>query len=184
MEAKNAQQAAQSRKIRVDHAFEVWHTAESPILEIVLVENTHPHEHLEWGDDLAAREDCGNRPLDAREHRILAEVVDGIEYNERQDCFVWQVRLVPTARYVRLDDVLWRELQTRQTNDARPGRAHEDRTNTLTFVQREPNADLTLDIACEDVRTTLDFLMTVDAALAEAVGLDAAADEEVAATAG
>jgi hypothetical protein len=106
----------------------------------------------------------------------IGDVTFGIEYIESADGFVWRVALVPAARYQRVDDVLWREW--RRLPEVPPGAAHHERANTVTFVERPLVHDLTLDRACEDVKQVFDLVVGADGPLAEAVGMEATAEDE------
>ena len=54
---------------------------------------------------------------------------------------------------------------------------HMVRSNTIRFVQRSLNKELTLEMAFNDVKLVLEFLLSTDAALAEAVGLEPIEDQ-------
>lgn len=107
---------------------------------------------------------------------VVADIRFGIEYDQTLDAFVWQVTLVPSGRYQRVDDMLWR--QWRASGNELPAATHQDKANTIRFVQRVLGAEFTAEVAYNDVKTVLEFAMTQDAALAEAVGLDFAAGED------
>jgi hypothetical protein len=100
----------------------------------------------------------------------IASVVFGIDYDQTAEAFLWHVTLVPTARYHRLDDVVWR--QVRAANLELPGAVHQERANTVRFVQRPLAAELQPETLFNDVKVVLDLLLSSDAALAEAVGVD------------
>ena len=108
---------------------------------------------------------------------VIAEVRFGIEFDQTLDAFVWQVALVPAARYQRVDDVLWR--QWRATGgELPPGSTHQDKANTVRFMQRKIDGDLTAEASFNDVKRVLEFIVSADGSLAEAVGLDAAVGDD------
>lgn len=109
---------------------------------------------------------------------VVAEVRFGIEFDQSIDAFVWQVALVPAARYQRVDDVLWR-LWRAADSEAPPGAVHQDKANTVRFLQRRIGKDLTAEVSFNDVKRVLEFIVSADAALAEAVGLDAVVGDDV-----
>jgi len=102
---------------------------------------------------------------------IVAEVRFGIEFDEPTDAFTWQVTLVPAARYQRIDDLVWQRWRTSNT-DALPPGSVPDKSNTVRFVSRPMDAELTAESAFNDVKCVLEFVLGVDSALAEAIGLD------------
>jgi hypothetical protein len=106
----------------------------------------------------------------------VADVRFGIEYDQPSEAFTWSVTLVPASRYQRLDDVIWRQLKL--ANIELPGTVHQERANTVRFVQRALS-DLTPEAAFNDVKVVLEFILTADAALAEAIGVDSGPGEEV-----
>src|SRR5262245_47478798 len=99
----------------------------------------------------------------------IADIRFGIEFDESADVFAWQLTLVPAARYNRVDDVVWHQWRAQQPNYA--GARHQDKANTVRFVSRPLNVDVTAESAFNDVKTVLEFLLTVEAQLGEAVGL-------------
>lgn len=107
----------------------------------------------------------------------VADLRFGVEFEEGGDVFAWQVSLVPAARYNRVDDLVWHQWRTRQS-EMPPGAKHQDKANTVRFVSRPLSAELTAEVAFNDVKSVLEFLMTADNALAEAIGLDAGPGEE------
>ncbi len=106
----------------------------------------------------------------------IADIRMGIEFDEGADVFAWQITLVPAARYNRVDDVVWHQWRTQHSTYA--GARHQDKANTVRFVSRALGPDVTAETAFNDVKTVLEFLLTVEAQLAEAVGLDIATDDE------
>lgn len=100
----------------------------------------------------------------------------GIEFDESADVFAWQITLVPAARYNRVDDVLWHQWRAQQSSYA--GARHQDKANTVRFVSRALGPEVTAETAFNDVKTVLEFLLTVEASLGEAVGLDVGPGEE------
>lgn len=108
--------------------------------------------------------------------RQIADLRFGIELDESSDVFAWQLTLVPAASYNRIDDVLWLQWRT-QHSALPPGAKHQDKANTVRFVSRPVAADLTAEIAFNDVKAALEFLLASEVALADAIGLDAGADD-------
>ncbi|MGE0399462.1 MAG: hypothetical protein AB7T06_22300 [Kofleriaceae bacterium] len=106
----------------------------------------------------------------------IADIRMGIEFDEGADVFAWQITLVPAARYNRVDDVVWHQWRTQHPTYA--GARHQDKANTVRFVSRALGPDVTAETAFNDVKTVLEFLLTIEAQLAEAVGLDIATDDE------
>lgn len=106
----------------------------------------------------------------------IADLRFGIEFDESAGMFAWQVTLVPASRYGRLDDVVWHQWRTQQSNVT--GARHQDKANTVRFVSRPLSNDVTAETAFNDVKLVLEFLLTAEAVLGEAVGLDPAPGEE------
>ncbi len=106
----------------------------------------------------------------------IADIRMGIELDEGPDVFAWQITLVPAARYNRVDDVVWHQWRTQHATYT--GARHQDKANTVRFVSRPLGSELTAESAFNDVKTVLEFLLTVESQLAEAVGLDIASDDE------
>lgn len=107
----------------------------------------------------------------------IAEIGFGVSYDQELGEFVWQVELVPAARYQRIDDLVWRHWKAGTTNSL-PGAAHHDRTNTVRFAFRKVDKDLSPEAAFSDVKTVFEFVLTAEVPLGEAVGLDPAPGEE------
>ena len=103
--------------------------------------------------------------------RQIADVNVGIEYDEEAGAFAWQITLVPAASYNRVDDVVWHQWKGQSAGNS-PGARHFDKANTVRFLSRRVAAELTGEVAFNDTKTVLEFLMTTEAALAEAIGLD------------
>ena len=103
---------------------------------------------------------------------VVAEVRFGIEFDETSSAFAWQVTLVPAARYQRIDDLLWHQWRSTQGDALPPGSIHQGRANTIRFVSRPVGPDLTAEIAFNDVKTVLEFVISAGDPLGEAVGLD------------
>lgn len=108
---------------------------------------------------------------------VIAEVPFGIAFDEELQVFSWQIRLVPAARYPRLDDALWR-LWRANTASPPPGHRHEDKANTLRFASRELAKEFTSEVAFNDLKGILEFLLSADTVLADAVGVDLGPGEE------
>lgn len=103
--------------------------------------------------------------------RQIADVKVGIEFDEETDVFTWQLTLVPSAAYNRVDDVVWHQWKANSACDA-PGGRHFDKSNTVRFLSRPVGNDLTAEMAFNDTKTVLEFLMTTESGLAEAIGLE------------
>jgi hypothetical protein len=109
---------------------------------------------------------------------VVGEIRFGIEYDEPTDAFTWQITLVPAARYHRIDDGVWAYWRTTIGAKLPPSSAHHEKTNTVRFVLRPVDKDLTAEIAFNDAKEVLDFILTTDAPLADAIGLDLPDDDE------
>jgi hypothetical protein len=105
----------------------------------------------------------------------IADVRFGVEFDESADLFAWQLTLVPAASYNRVDDVVWHQWRAQQTSYL--GARHQDKANTVRFVSRPLSAEVTAEAAFNDVKAVLEFLLTAEAQLADAVGMDAGPDE-------
>jgi hypothetical protein len=112
---------------------------------------------------------------------IVAEVRFGIEFDESTDAFVWQTSLVPAARYQRIDDYVWAQWRSLSAFSSFPKSAHKDRANVIVFVSRPLDSELKPETAFNDVKSVLEFLLTADGPLAEAVGVDPLPGDEAAA---
>jgi hypothetical protein len=104
--------------------------------------------------------------------RQVADVRFGIEFEQSSDAFLWQVVLVPTPRYPRMDDLLWDHWRSAVGASLASGSAHQVKSNTVCFVQRPVTAELTGDVAFNDVKLVLETLLGAGAAMADAVGLE------------
>lgn len=102
----------------------------------------------------------------------IAEVRFGIEFDDAADAFVWQVELVPVGRYPRVDDFVWRAWRGADEVKEVPGSARQGRANTVRFVARSLDASLASQVAFDDVKKILEFLLATGGPLGEAVGLD------------
>lgn len=109
--------------------------------------------------------------------REIAEARFGLEFDETLGSFVWQVMLVPAARYQRIDDLVWNQYRTVAGSSLLPHADHLARSNAIRFVQRPLDKELTVEMAFNDVKHVLEFLLSTDVALAEAVGLDPVDDQ-------
>jgi len=108
--------------------------------------------------------------------RVIAEVQFGIEFDEDTGTFVWRITLVPAASYNRVDDVVWHQWRATPLGGS-PGSRHLDKSNTVRFVSRAIAPELTAELAFNDTKSVLEFLLTTEAGLADAVGLDAGSDD-------
>ena len=110
---------------------------------------------------------------------VIADIRFGIEFDQASDAFAWQVAVVPASRYQRLDDMLWRQWRASLGGGSLPtGSVHQDKANTVRFVLREVGADLNPEAAFNDVKQVLEFLVSADVAIAEAVGVDLTPGED------
>jgi hypothetical protein len=103
--------------------------------------------------------------------RQVADVRFGVEFDEGTDVFAWQITLVPAASYNRIDDLLWHQWRS-QPSSTPPGAKHQDKANTVRFLSRAVAGDLGAETAFNDVKSVLEFLLTAETALAEAIGVD------------
>jgi hypothetical protein len=103
--------------------------------------------------------------------RQIADIRFGVEFDDGSDVFAWQVTLVPAANYNRVDDVLWHQWRTQQSG-LPPGARHQDKANTVRFLSRPVATELTAETAFNDVKGVLEFVMSGETALAEAIGFD------------
>jgi hypothetical protein len=103
--------------------------------------------------------------------RQVADVRAGIEFDEDMGAFTWQLTLVPAASYNRIDDVVWHQWKAGPSGGS-PGARHFDKANTVRFLARAVGPELTGEVAFNDTKTVLEFLMTTEAGLAEAIGLE------------
>ena len=87
---------------------------------------------------------------------------------------------MPGSRYQRLDDTIWREFKALGLDY--PMAHHDERGNTVRFVQRSLGSELSPEGNFIDVKAILEFLMGADGAIAEAVGVDPTPAEEAALT--
>jgi hypothetical protein len=104
--------------------------------------------------------------------RQVADVRFGIEFEQSSDGFLWQLVLVPVARYPRLDDLLWNHWRFAAGGSLPPGSAHQVKANTILFAQRPVTPELTGDVAFNDVKLVLERLLSAGTAIAEAVGFE------------
>src|SRR5688572_17842969 len=109
----------------------------------------------------------------------VAEIRYGIEFDDGGDQFAWQVTLVPAARYQRLDDHLWAHWKSTIGSAAPPGAVHQDKANTIRFVSRPVSAELSPEVAFNDVKLVMDFVISADAPLASSVGVELAPGEDL-----
>jgi hypothetical protein len=71
---------------------------------------------------------------------------------------------------------VWHQWRAYQTTAV--GARHQDKANTVRFISRPLAPEVTAEAAFNDVKLVLEFLLTLDASLADAVGLDSAPGEE------
>ncbi len=94
-----------------------------------------------------------------------------MKFDEQLAAFAWQVTLVPEARFHRIDDALWNLWREAVAQTPLPGAAHQAKANTVRFVQRALDKDVTAELAFSDVKQVLDAVLSADTVLADAVGL-------------
>lgn len=109
---------------------------------------------------------------------VVAELKFGIEFDATMDAFAWNVSLVPAARYQRLDNAIWQQWKVTKGENAPPGATHQDKANTVRFVLR-PLSETTSDVAFNDAKEALEFLLGCETAVAESVGVDLTPGEDV-----
>ena len=109
--------------------------------------------------------------------RQVADIRFGVEFSEEHDVFAWQATLVPAASYNRIDDVIWTLWRTK-ASPIPDGARHQDKANTVQFLSRPLTTELTAEAAYNDIKTVLEFVLTAESVLADAIGLDAAPDDE------
>jgi hypothetical protein len=109
---------------------------------------------------------------------VVADIRFGIEFDEEAEKFCWSISLIPASRFQRMDDLMWAQYKSVPTIVAAPGATHQERANTIRFALRPVDQSLTSEVAFNDVKAVLEFVMGCDAALASAVGVDLAAGEE------
>lgn len=85
-------------------------------------------------------------------------------------CRMTNVASTLVARYQRIDDFLWARWKTTVAQQL-PGAVHQDRANTVRFASRPISPELTPQLAFDDVKMVLEFVVGSDAVLAEAVGV-------------
>lgn len=111
-------------------------------------------------------------------YTVVADVPFGIEFDHESNGFAWQVKLVPEARYQRIDDLLWRHWRSQIGSEVPPGAVHQDKANTIRFVLRPVGPQLTPETAFNDVKSVLESIFTGEQALGEAVGFDPSPGDE------
>ena len=109
-------------------------------------------------------------------YRSVADIRFGIEFEEGVNSFVWQVVLVPHAKYPRMDDLLWSHWRASGGETLAPGAAHQVKANTVRFVQRPVSQELSGENAFGDIKQVLENVLAADRLLAEAVGIDQVED--------
>jgi hypothetical protein len=102
--------------------------------------------------------------------RQIADVRCGIEFDEDAGVFVWLIELVPAASYNRVDDVVWHQWKAQSSTPA--GARHFDKANTVRFLSRTVGPELTAEAAFNDTKSVLEFLLTTEPGLADAIGLE------------
>jgi hypothetical protein len=106
---------------------------------------------------------CALRFKKETNYQAIGEVRFGIEYDDPSDAFTWQITLVPAARYLRIDDHVWAQWRTTVGSTLPPSSGHHDKTNTVRFVLRPVASDSSAEIAFNDVKQVLEFMLTADA---------------------
>ena len=70
-----------------------------------------------------------------------------------------------------MDEGLWNLWRESVGQAQLPGAIHQTKANTVRFVQRSLDKDVTAELAFSDVKRVLDAVLSADAVLADAVGL-------------
>jgi hypothetical protein len=120
---------------------------------------------------------CQLRFKKGTNYQAIGEVRFGIEYDDPSDAFTWQITLVPAARYQRIDDHVWAHWRSVIGSTLPPSSSHHSKTNTVRFVLRPVGVELNAEVAFNDTKQVLEFMLSADTPLAEAVGLDLSDDE-------
>ena len=112
-------------------------------------------------------------------YQAVADLTFGIEFVDTAEngAFVWTIKLVPFLRYQQLDDAIWHEWKLARGQDLPPGSRHVERANVVLFVVRPLSVSLTTELATDDVRQVLDFVLRADRAFASACGVDPVGEE-------
>jgi len=108
----------------------------------------------------------------------VADAAFGVRFDGTLDQFAWCVELRPATRYPRLDDLVWQHWRTQEAGRNMPGALHQERANAVTFVSRGLTSEVSAEIAFNDAKAVLDFLLAAEVPLGSAVGLDATPGEE------
>ena len=76
---------------------------------------------------------CDLRFKRGTNYQVIGEIRFGIEYDDPTDSFTWQITLVPSAKYHRIDDHVWNQWRSAVGTNLPPESAHRDKTNTIRF---------------------------------------------------
>jgi hypothetical protein len=102
---------------------------------------------------------------------VVARINFGVEFDDQLGAFAWQVTLIPEARFHRIDDGLWNLWRESVGQAQLPGAVHQTKANTVRFVQRPLDKDVTAELAFSDAKQVLEVVLSADAVLADAIGL-------------
>jgi|CXWL01.1.fsa_nt_gi hypothetical protein len=102
----------------------------------------------------------------------VAEISFGIEFDEVLQQFAWRVMLVPSGKYMLIDDRIWALWNGNGAKALPPGSEHLKKANTVRFVLRKVSSELSAETAFNDAKMVLDFAINADAVLASVVGVE------------
>jgi hypothetical protein len=108
----------------------------------------------------------------------IADVRFGVEFDDITSRYAWVVSLIPSGRFPRLDDGVWYHWRTSMGDSLPPGSMHQEKANTVRFMLRALDAELTRETAYADVKSVLEFLLSADAILASTIGVEFNPGEE------
>jgi hypothetical protein len=74
---------------------------------------------------------CDLRFKKGTNYQVVGEIKFGIEYHDPADAFAWQITLVPSARYQRIDDKVWAQWRSAVGAALPPESAHHDQYRAL-----------------------------------------------------
>lgn len=118
-----------------------------------------------------AQAPCDLRFKRGMKFTLVARINFGVSFDEQLGAFAWQMNFIPEAKFHRIDDGLWNLCQAKAGQTQLPGAAHQAKANTIRFVQRPLDKDVTAELAFSDVKQVLEAVLSSDAVLADAVGL-------------
>jgi hypothetical protein len=121
-----------------------------------------------------ARGQADLRFLKGLKHMAVATVRFGIDYKASAGCFVWRVTLVPGSKYDHLDDALWQTWNEAGPSGKPAGAEHLHKQNMVVFAYRPLDESFSVDVALEDAKMVLEFLLTpvAEQAIGRIIGND------------